>query len=489
MADHNDEDMPPPAPVFPPKAPREAVIIEGEAREVRETDDAPDTVGETSPAPATEVAAEPETGPTETAPALEEARDEPAGVETSVSSESPRPAGSPRRAMPFGFGLGGAVVGAAAALAAAWAFDPRAGALNELAARTDATQSSMIAEAQGRKALETRLTAVEAAAGATVKASDLRALDERIAKLEAAPVVTPAALAAVQAEARAAREAASKALSGAAASAPTTGAAPETAAPPAVDLSAIEARLARLESASAGSAAAPPPPPPPADPRLSQLEAAQSHTAQTLSGLQGDVEARLAKLEAALAAPKAETRVAPDEVAPRPDAAAEGIAALALEQQLAAGRPFSTEWSALSRLGADSAALAALKPFAETGAPSASALAAAFAKVATSAMAAAEPAPASGLLDKLAAEAGRMVKVHPVGEVVGDDPQALATQIQAALARGQIEAAFALWKKWPESARKASAEWGRSLEGRAGADAAAKALREGALARLAPTKN
>ena len=479
MVDHIDEDLPPPPSVFPPKAPREAVIIEGEAHELPvippEAEIAPESAA--APAPAAAI-------------------HDDGSQESPAAPESPAPEivaapptkAAPSRAAPFGFGLGGAVIGAAAALAAAWAFDPRAASFSELVARTDAVQSSALAEAQGRKAFESRLAALETVSGANVKASDLKTLDQRLARLEAAPVVTPAALAAVQAEARAARDAAAKALTEGSMKAPPASATTDANARPSVDLSAIEARIARLEAAPAPApavaAAAPA-----ADPRIGKVEAAQQHSDQALASLQASLDGRLAKLEAALAPAKAETRVSPDEAPPRPDVAAQGVAALALEQRLVSGQAFGPELAALARLGADPSALAALKPFAESGAPSASTLSAAFARIMPSALAAAEPVAPGGILDKLAAEAGKMVKVHPAGEVSGDDPPALATRIQLALARGQFDAAFGLWKKWPEAARKASADWGRSVEGRAGADAAAKTLRESALARLAPTKN
>ena len=197
---------------------------------------------------------------------------------------------------------------------------------------------------------------------------------------------------------------------------------------------------------------------------------------------------RTAKLETALAAPKSEARVAA-EISQEVDPASQAIAAIALEQRLRAGEPFAAEWAALTRLGADAPSLAALKPYAEAGAPTAAALAASFAKVAPAMLAAVTPESTGGPMDKLLDHMRKLVRVHAVGEVPGEEPDALVSQIEAALGRGQVAAAMGAYARLPEAARKASADWAKTAEGRAGADAAARLLRENAIARLAAAKN
>ncbi len=198
---------------------------------------------------------------------------------------------------------------------------------------------------------------------------------------------------------------------------------------------------------------------------------------------------RLVKVEAALAAPKVETRVAPTETPPKADPAAQAIAAIALERRLGAGEPFAAEWAALSRLGADSAALAALKPYADSGAPTVAALAASFAKIAPSLVAAANPEKPEGAFGTLRDELRGLVRVRAVGEVAGEDPAALVSQIQSALARGDLSAALGIYARLPEPARKASADWAKTAEARAAADPAARTLGEAAIGKLGVARN
>jgi hypothetical protein len=376
------------------------------------------------------------------------------GEATEIREAAPEP---PRTGAPapapiaksFGYaaaGLSGAVVGIAVALGAAWYFDPRATPMRELAAQSSGLADGLAKQAAAAKALEARLAAIEAGQAGLAKAAALEALDKRVAKLESA-AVKPDALAAAQADARAARDDAAKALALASAEKPAA-------------------------AAPAPAAAAAP------DPRIGKLE-----TAETALG------DRVAKIEAALSAPKTETRAPASEVAPKADVAGQAIAALALEQRLRAGEPFAAEWAALSRLGADPAALSALKPFAELGAPNATSLAASFEKVAPGILASTAPTPGDGVLDRLYGHMSQLVTVRAVGEVAGESPSAVVSQIEAALARGQVAAALSAYAKLPEPARKAAGDWATTAEARGTADAAARALREGAIQRLAAAKS
>ena len=124
-----------------------------------------------------------------------------------LSADAPPPA--PNRAAPYAIpaaaGLGGAILGAALALLAAWLIDPRAGALDETRARLAAVEKSIDAQSAATAALDRRMATVEAGA---VKASALDALGRRLGALEAAGGDAKAALD----EARAARADAAKAL-------------------------------------------------------------------------------------------------------------------------------------------------------------------------------------------------------------------------------------------------------------------------------------
>ena len=227
-----------------------------------------------------------------------------------AAAEAP-PADAPRSpevnrlapyAIPAAAGLGGAILGAALALFAAWLIDPRAGALDAASARLAAVEKSAETQSAATAALDKRVATIEAG---TVKAS----------ALETSGADAKAALD----EARAARADAAKALSAAqAAPATTNGAAP-------AEPSALEPRLAKLESDLAAAEA-----------RLNQL---------------GAFDERLSKLEgAAGAAPKSDARVAMAKGASE-SAASVAVLALSLEQRFAAGAPFAAEVAALSQLG------------------------------------------------------------------------------------------------------------------------------------------
>jgi hypothetical protein len=121
---------------------------------------------------------------------------------------------------------------------------------------------------------------------------------------------------------------------------------------------------------------------------------------------------------------------------------------------------------------------------AEKGAPSSAALAADFAKVAPAVLAAA-PEKSGGIVDRLFANMGKVVKVTPVGEVAGDDPAALVSQINAALGRGDAASALATWRRLPDGAREASKSWADEAQSTLAAAKAVQGVADDAMARLA----
>ena len=194
--------------------------------------------------------------------------------------------------------------------------------------------------------------------------------------------------------------------------------------------------------------------------------------------------ARLDKIEAALAAPKSESRVAPEKPAPADNASAIAIIAGEIEDKLAAGAPFGTEAAALQRLGVDPAQLASLQAVAG-GAPTGSALAESFDAVAPQVLAAASPAESGGVLDRLLAHIHGLVRVHVLGESAGDNPEAIVARIGAECRRGDIAGAVAAFDKLPAAARQAAGDWPVKARARQAADAALQSIREAAVGRLA----
>jgi hypothetical protein len=270
---------------------------------------------------------------------------------------------------------------------------------------------------------------------------------------------------------------------------------------------ALEARIVKLEGAIAGAqtlaaasaakiaapaptapASATPTPvvvaaPPPAAPATPDPE-----VAKLASGASALAD-RIAKLESALAAQKSEARAEPLAKVKALDPVAEAVAAISLAQRLAEGEPYAAEFDALSKSGADAGALAALKPYADAGAPTPGKLAAAFAKLTPAITAPAKTTGQGEIVEQVVDKLRGLVKVHAVGEVQGDDPAALASQISAALARGDVAAALATEAKLPQAARAAAAGWAKDAAGLESATAAARSLAETALKRFADAKS
>ena len=194
--------------------------------------------------------------------------------------------------------------------------------------------------------------------------------------------------------------------------------------------------------------------------------------------------ARVDKMEAALAAPKAETRAAPETAAPGGNAAAVAIVAGALREKLAAGIPFTAELSALQSLGVESDKLTSLQALAGGG-PTDRALASSFDAVAPKVLAASSAPQGGGVIDRFVAHLRGLVQVRVLNEIQGDDPAALVSQIEAGIRRGDLSGALAAFGKLPEAARQAAGGWAAQAGAKEAADEALRSIREAAIGKLA----
>ena len=416
-----------PPPSAPPRPARpDPGVIDGEAAEIRDK-----TVAESAANPAEDSASPPP--------------DEPARSRYIAPYVAPA-----------AIGLGGALIGAALALLAAWLIDPRAAALEDVRARLATLETSVDGQAAMAVALDKRVATLETSAGGAARAGALDALGRRVGALEAASGDARIALD----EARAARADAARSL--AAAQAGSSSSSPAASTDADADTGALAPRIAKLAADLAAANA-----------RLDKL-----------SGL----DDRLARLEGASAAPKSDARVTSAGGA-ADKAASVAVLALSLEQRFGAGQPYAAELGALSQLGIGADALAPLKPLAESGAPTPAALAAAWAKVEAAVDAAAAPIGRSGW-DRLLDHMRALVRVRRVGETPGGDESAPpAARIGAALARGDVGAALDLFDKLPEASRAAGQSWLEMAKARVAAAKAAAALRAEAIGRLATAKD
>jgi hypothetical protein len=213
-----------------------------------------------------------------------------------------------------------------------------------------------------------------------------------------------------------------------------------------------------------------------------------------LTALEGRIDElgdEMKALRGRLESPKNETRAAPEASAAKtPEGpAALVVVAYALQREFEAGRPYSVEAKALARLGADPAALTALSPFAEKGAPTAAQLKADFAPAAKR-IHALESGDSGDIAQHLMKGASKLVRVRPSGAPTGEaqSVEEKVVHIDAALAHGDLAQAAALFAALPEAAQNEAKDFGAALRARIDAAKAAENLLHGAIAALVATK-
>ncbi|RXF73134.1 COG4223 family protein [Hansschlegelia zhihuaiae] len=168
---------------------------------------------------------------------------------------------------------------------------------------------------------------------------------------------------------------------------------------------------------------------------------------------------------------------------PKGDQAARLVVAIgALDQALAAGRPFAAELSAVKSAAGDNAELSALTSFAAAGIPTRQALAAELKDILDKLGNEKPPATAS-VFDRFVASASGVVKVAPQN-AAAEPSASLRTRLPAAAEAGDVESALALRGSADETARAATDDWARRANARISAESALGAARTAALARL-----
>jgi hypothetical protein len=161
------------------------------------------------------------------------------------------------------------------------------------------------------------------------------------------------------------------------------------------------------------------------------------------------------------------------------------VTAQALRTALERGDPFVAELSATKATGVDPRALAPLEPFAANGLPSAALLARQLSDLAPEMLKAiAAPTPASGFLDRLQANAEKLVRIRPTEETSGDDPAAVVSRAQAKAARSDFTGALAELNALPANVRAPAADWIKKVEARNAAMDASRRVVAAALAAL-----
>ena len=161
------------------------------------------------------------------------------------------------------------------------------------------------------------------------------------------------------------------------------------------------------------------------------------------------------------------------------------VAASALREALERGNPFTTELAAAKSLAPDRPELTMLEPFAAGGIPPADALARELSSLVPVLFSAARDSARDGsFLEKLQANAARLVRVRPVGEAPGDDPATVIARIEAKAARSDIDAALEELAKLPLAIRAPAEMWIKKAQARTAAIAASRQFARDALAPL-----
>ena len=136
------------------------------------------------------------------------------------------------------------------------------------------------------------------------------------------------------------------------------------------------------------------------------------------------------------------------------------VIAAALREAAARGAPFSAELNEAKSLGADEKFLTALAPFAASGMPTpASMVRELSALIPSIVKASGAQAPAGGFLERLEANAEKLVRIHPVNAPPGNEATAVLTRLEIDIAHADINGALADLGKLDATTRAPAQDW------------------------------
>jgi hypothetical protein len=202
----------------------------------------------------------------------------------------------------------------------------------------------------------------------------------------------------------------------------------------------------------------------------------------------------IAKLSSRVTALEKSDRTVADQIAKNAVAAGSdraarlAVAAAALRTALERGDPFAAELAAVKPLVGDAGTLAAVEPFAASGVPSAPALGRELLVLLPVMQRATGTAPRDGgFLDRLQANAGRLVRIRPIEETPGEDPTAIFSRIEVKATRADIAGTLAELARLSPAARAPASDWIAKAQARSMAIEAARRLAADAVAALKTT--
>ncbi len=305
------------------------------------------------------------------------------------------------------------------------------------AARVASDQARTANEALA--AVDRRLAAVETMAqGLPALRSDLTALTGRLATAEQAAATAATNVQGLRTDLTAVRTRVEQA-------------------PPAAtsaDLAALAGRIGRVEAAAAAGGSPLPNALPPVSTPVPSADA------------DARIATLMARLEAAEAAISRLSSAAPPTAAAT--ANAHTVALANVRRAVDAGRPFGPELDVLAALGPDPVT-SGLKPFSATGIAARETLKTEFSKVGDAILAATQP-PDESLFGRIVSGARGLVSVRPTGPLAGNDPPAIVSRMDAAVAKGDFATALREREALPAAGKAASTEWAGKANARVMAD-------------------
>ena len=207
--------------------------------------------------------------------------------------------------------------------------------------------------------------------------------------------------------------------------------------------------------------------------RAGMQDAAKNAASALPPAERDDLQKRIAALEQS-------AKIARDDIAKTAatDTAARlAMSAAALRDAVLSGAPFTAELAQAKSLGADSNTLAPLEPFAAAGVPTQAALVQELRSLVPGMVkASGAQAPTGGFLERLQANAGKLVRIRPIDAPAGDDPSALLARIEIDAAKADIAAALSDLNKLPEATRAPAQAWIARAQARQAALAAARSF-------------
>jgi hypothetical protein len=163
--------------------------------------------------------------------------------------------------------------------------------------------------------------------------------------------------------------------------------------------------------------------------------------------------------------------------APADSAARLAVSAAALRDAAASGAPFVAELEEVKSLGADEKALAplaSLAPFAASGVPSVATLAQELRALIPALLKASGSQAPGGFLERLEANASKLVRIRPVDAPAGDDASAVLARVEIEAAHAAIDDALIDLGKLDPAARAPAQDWIKKAQARQAALAAAR---------------